>query len=170
RARLGDALEHAFLIQAPSVAATPQALEAIVRIRGIVEREAGSEWAPDFSAQERTLGLIIAQRRGTPLADAQMDNAGLSGQDPAPNGAGAAQGGSLAEAASWRDLNIVSRDVALLAVEKVRRYFETHEPSHPAPVLIRRIQQVVPLHFQELLDNLAPQGVEQFNAWMPRAE
>lgn len=171
RARLREALKHAFLTGLPNVAAVLQALQALERIRHIVAREAGSEWTPDFSSPERTLGLIAALSRDVPSAAA--DQAGAAPQE---GGAGRKEegpdacAGQAPGALSWRDLNIGSRDDALLALEKVCRYFETHEPSHPAPLLIRRVQQTVPLGFQELLKNLAPQGVEQFSAWMPRTD
>jgi len=166
RARLCEALKHAFLIRAPNVIAAAQALEALQRIRQIVAREAGSEWTPDFSPLERSLGLIVALRQGVPLAPESIDA-------PAPQTCAQEPGASTGQgvaAPSWRDVSIESRDDALLALDKVCRYFETHEPSHPAPLLIRRVQQTVPLSFQELLKNLAPQGVDQFSAWMPRTD
>jgi type VI secretion system protein ImpA len=76
----------------------------------------------------------------------------------------------LADAGAWREIDINTREDAMLVLEKVCRYFEYHEPSHPAPFLIRRVQQTVPLNFHEMLMDLAPQGLDQFAAWMPRRD
>ncbi|MOA70334.1 hypothetical protein D3C78_1991410 [compost metagenome] len=53
-------------------------------------------------------------------------------------------------------------------LSKVSAYFEANEPGHPAPYLIRRTQQLIPLSFHDIIKNLAPQGLEQFEAWLPR--
>ena len=58
----------------------------------------------------------------------------------------------------------------MVALEKVSSYFEIHEPSHPAPFLIRRVQQTIPLNFHEMLKNLTPGNAEQFENWLPREE
>jgi type VI secretion system protein ImpA len=53
-------------------------------------------------------------------------------------------------------------------LSKVCAYFEANEPGHPAPYLIRRAQQLIPMSFHDIIRNLAPQGLEQFEAWLPR--
>ncbi len=35
-------------------------------------------------------------------------------------------------------------------------YFQTHEPSHPAPIFLNRVQRMLGANFQELLDELYP--------------
>ena len=42
---------------------------------------------------------------------------------------------TLQEADAWRRLNIKNRADVDLALEKICIYFETLEPSHPAPVI-----------------------------------
>lgn len=172
RSRLQESLRHALMLGARSVAAAPRALDALMRIKQIVAREAGSEWSPDFSSLERTLGLIAAILQDMPTPEAE-EPAGSAEAALAPQ-TGQTGLATLEDrsgsAISWRDLSIGSRDDALLVLDKVCRYFDAHEPSHPAPMLIRRVQQTIPLDFHELLQNLAPQGVEQFTAWMPRSE
>ncbi|MNT60893.1 hypothetical protein D3C72_1985040 [compost metagenome] len=68
----------------------------------------------------------------------------------------------------WQDARIQSRDDAMAMLSKVSAYFEANEPGHPAPYLIRRAQQLIPLSFHDIIRNLAPQGLEQFEAWLPR--
>ena len=72
------------------------------------------------------------------------------------------------EAVRWQQAQIRSREEAAAMLSKVCAYFDAHEPSHPAPYPIRRAQQLIPMDFHDILRNLAPQGLEQFEAWLPR--
>jgi type VI secretion system protein ImpA len=56
---------------------------------------------------------------------------------------------------------IDSRREAFSALEIVRLYFEQHEPSHPAPLLIRRIERLAGLGFAEIVEELTPEGLNQ---------
>ena len=56
---------------------------------------------------------------------------------------------------------IDSRRDAFRALEIVRLYFEQHEPSHPAPLLIRRIERLAGLGFAEIIEELTPEGLSQ---------
>lgn len=56
---------------------------------------------------------------------------------------------------------IDSRREAFRALEIVRLYFEQHEPSHPAPLLIRRIERLAGLGFAEIVEELTPEGLSQ---------
>jgi type VI secretion system protein ImpA len=56
---------------------------------------------------------------------------------------------------------IDSRRDAFRALEIVRLYFEQHEPSHPAPLLIRRIERLAGLGFAEIVEELTPEGLSQ---------
>lgn len=57
--------------------------------------------------------------------------------------------------------NISSRAEAFRVLALTRRYFEEHEPSHPAPLLIRRIERLADLDFVEIMAELAPEGMAQ---------
>ncbi|MDS1142261.1 type VI secretion system protein TssA [Pusillimonas sp. SM2304] len=172
RPRLVDALRHAHLLRAPELLAVSQSLQGLQAIEDAVASRIGSEWAPDFSGIRRTLGMIAhamdvdadgADEPAQALGDGPVPGeAGL----PEPTGAGTAGPGPASVA--WRDVAIQSRGDALMALEQVCSYFERYEPSHPAPFLIRRAQQTIPLDFYEMLKNLAPQGLDQFEAWVPK--
>lgn len=166
RTRLQDALRHAFRVGTESVVAVERALAGLKRIRECAAREMDGEWVPDYSSLERSLGLIALPGReeASEASAALEDIQNIDSTEPKKVSA------KVAAATVWRDLVIGSRDDALLALEKVCHYFDVHEPSHPAPMLLRRVQQTVPLNFHELLQDLAPQGVDQFNLWMPRGE
>ncbi len=167
-ARLREALRLAVAAGAENVVAVPRALRALARIKQVVAREAGAEWTPDLADLERALGLIAAVLEESAPDPVDDDMAGSA--IDAPGDDDAVQRRRRTTAASWREANIDSRDDALLALGKVCLYFDTREPSHPAPMLIRRVQQIIPLDFHELLKDLAPQGADQFAVWMPRGE
>jgi len=46
-------------------------------------------------------------------------------------------------------------------LEKVKHYFTLHEPSHPAPLMIDRVQRMIDLDFMDIIRDLAPDGVHQ---------
>jgi type VI secretion system protein ImpA len=46
-------------------------------------------------------------------------------------------------------------------LELVCLYIERHEPSHPAPLLIRRAQRLMTKTFVEIVRDLMPDGLKQ---------
>lgn len=57
-----------------------------------------------------------------------------------------------------------SRHDALLALESVCRYLERTEPSHPAPLLLRRAQRLMHMNFREIVRDMAPAALPQLDA------
>ncbi|HFD87269.1 MAG TPA: type VI secretion system protein TssA [Gammaproteobacteria bacterium] len=47
------------------------------------------------------------------------------------------------------------------AIDRICDYFDTHEPSSPVPLLLRRAQRLLTKDFIEILQDLAPDGVGQ---------
>ncbi|WP_373562578.1 type VI secretion system protein TssA, partial [Klebsiella pneumoniae] len=62
---------------------------------------------------------------------------------------------------NWRSAQIQSRDDAQLMLEKAKQYFAQYEPSHPAPLMIERVQRLSELNFMDIIRDLAPDGVNQ---------
>jgi type VI secretion system protein ImpA len=56
---------------------------------------------------------------------------------------------------------IRSRNDALAAIERACRYFESHEPSSPVPLLLRRAQRLAPKTFLEIIADVCPSAMEQ---------
>ncbi|WP_034912038.1 type VI secretion system protein TssA [Erwinia sp. 9145] len=61
----------------------------------------------------------------------------------------------------WRSAQPTSRADAQLMLEKVKQYFVQHEPSHPAPLMIDRVQRMIEMDFMDIIRDLAPDGVHQ---------
>lgn len=54
-----------------------------------------------------------------------------------------------------------TRADAMQALERVAEWIERNEPSHPAPLLIRRAQRLMAMNFIEIMRELAPDGLGQ---------
>lgn len=170
RARLLGDLRQAWLQGDPELLALAGARDALRQIRETVASHLGGEWAPNYAAFERTLDMLVSIAQGDDNAPATAaSRADPIGAAAAPAAcAGEAQPAAGVSAQTWQSAQITSREEAMAMLSKVCRYFEVHEPSHPAPFLLRRAQQTMSLNFHEILRNLAPQGLEQFEAWLPR--
>ncbi|WP_156414266.1 type VI secretion system protein TssA [Bordetella sp. N] len=187
RERLIQNLRIAAAQGSTEVAAVNTAAVALARIQALVSTRLGAEWAPDYRGVLRTLQCVAQQVQdsGSPdVTDASQTSVAAEGAAQASTGTVNASGAAVAAAAAagaatsstpapaavmrWQDAQIRSRDDAMLMLAKVCAYFETHEPSHPAPYLIQRTQQLISMRFHDIMRNLAPQGLEQFEAWLPK--
>ncbi len=54
-----------------------------------------------------------------------------------------------------------SRSEAFKALALARAYFESNEPSHPAPLLIRRVERLADMDFFAIVKDLTPEGLQQ---------
>ena len=61
----------------------------------------------------------------------------------------------------WRTVELASRADVHLALDKAKAYFAHYEPSHPAPMMIERVQRLIELDFMDIVRDLAPDGVHQ---------
>ena len=73
--------------------------------------------------------------------------------DPAPQAA--------VRPVDWHSAQPATREDAQLMLEKARQYFLLNEPSHPAPLMIERVQRLIELNFMDIIRDLAPDGVNQ---------
>lgn len=55
---------------------------------------------------------------------------------------------------------ITSRDDAIRMLERVSEWIARNEPSHPAPLLIRRAQRLMSKSFFDIIRDLAPDGMD----------
>lgn len=62
---------------------------------------------------------------------------------------------------SWSNYQITSRHDVDLLLEKIYMYFERHEPSHPAPLFIRRIQRLMNYNFYEIMKDISPDSLDR---------
>ena len=63
----------------------------------------------------------------------------------------------------WSNYQVSSRQDAQFLLEKICQYFERHEPSHPAPLFIRRIQKLMNLNFYEIMRDISPESLDRLD-------
>ncbi|WP_080970749.1 type VI secretion system protein TssA [Burkholderia cepacia] len=143
------------------------ALHALDAIRVCVTDKLGREWAPDEGDAEKALQRIV---REVPLPEPRpgAPDGAVAAPQAASGDALQAGGTQPALAAmpnghAWRDADVTSRDDVRLGLDKMCRYFELHEPSHPAPLLLRRAQRLLALDFYEIIRDLAPESLPKLD-------
>jgi type VI secretion system protein ImpA len=68
----------------------------------------------------------------------------------------------LTQRASARPLavgTLKTREEVRIALERVAEYFRVHEPSHPAPIFLSRIQRMLGAGFDDVMAELYPEAV-----------
>jgi len=172
--RLRDAARREHDRSAAPVVALRAALDLLQRIRETCERALGQSWAPDFSRLERSLRTVVQLLPEQASADMTKVMEGHSGADPqgielstapaANTAASHANGGIGLRAPRIKDIEISNRDDVQVLLEKACLYLERAEPSHPAPMLIRRAQRLLELNFFQIIEELVPEGLQKIES------
>jgi len=124
-----------------------QALADLQAIQAVF-RQHQPRVSPDFPRLEKLL-----RRAGELLGEALgAGSAAAPGEDAAPDSLQAAGGppGTLRSRADARRM-----------LESVCDYLERTEPSHPAPLLIRRAARLLDLNFMDIIRDIAPDAAGQ---------
>ena len=150
--------------------AVKQSAALLEKILDTVSRHLGEDWMPDFTALLRPLRVVTDFLESSGATEAQDSNQQqLQAQESADSEVPQAVAAKV-QAFSLQEVCAQSRADAALMLEKARQYFESHEPSHPAALLIQRIEQLLPLDFFQIVSNLAPQGARELEIFMPKAD
>ncbi len=133
-------------------------LADIVAIPAAFDRAAGPGSGPDFSELQKLLRDLqkllerFAAREEPAMADdAQMSAAELA-TDTALSSAPARPGATGP---------VTSRAEAARLLDLVSAYYERYEPSSPLPLLLARAKRLAEMDFLQILEDLAPDGVNQ---------
>lgn len=151
--RLTDELARG---EQPSVEAVLQISERLQTITETLTEQLGEAAVPELSQLRRQIALIAERCQATDLSALQP--AAVTEQPPEPSVAAPV---AAVRTADWRSVQLSSRADAQLMLEKVKHYFTQHEPSHPAPLMIDRVQRLIELDFMDIIRDLAPDGVNQ---------
>lgn len=170
RLRLQELLKQAQQDSTSAAAVVVRIEQRVEQLRELLQQQVGAEWMPDLAP---LLQLLATFTRFYHTSAVVPEPSLSQNQQPAFGATPPVETGLLVEPLltepDWRAVVVHNRADALLMLEKVCSYFETHEPSHPAPYLIKRVQETVPMSFPEILENLMPSGVDQFAMWMPKS-
>lgn len=124
-------------------------------LRAEIARQLGEYALPEMDGLLhlfRTLAQACQPREAAPLPAADPLEMPITAITPAS---------LTAPAFSWHSAQIQSREDARLMLDKVKHYFSQHEPSHPAPLMIDRVQRLITLDFMQIVRDLAPDGLSQ---------
>jgi type VI secretion system protein ImpA len=138
--------------------AVRRSIAMTVAIEAVVTERVGAAQAPDLSAlaqvlreAEHVLSEQLARRgTGLPLATTSV-----AGPGPAGDGNGAAPRVAVSG-------EITSREEIARMLDRACEYFHRYEPSSPVPLLLERAKRLMSKDFVEILRDLAPDGIAQF--------
>ncbi|VWB42543.1 type VI secretion protein ImpA [Burkholderia arboris] len=142
--------------------ATRTALRSLDAIRACVADKLGREWVPDEGDAEKALRRIV-QEVPLPEPSQHVPEGATPARQATPGSAATAAPAATPNAHAWRDAEITSRDDVRIGLDKMCRYFAQHEPSHPAPLLLRRAQRLLALDFYDIIRDLAPESLPKLD-------
>jgi type VI secretion system protein ImpA len=122
-----------------------KALESLLSDKGVITQ------APDL----RPLLDVLQCAAG--VSTAALRASGADGADADTEGGGAESEGGARRISG----QIQTRDDAIRVLENVCKFIEQTEPSNPAPLLIRRAQRLMSRNFMEIIQDLAPESIDQ---------
>lgn len=136
--------------------ALQQAISAIESIENQLTSYVGAASALDMSA----LAKMLRRARDFVLERLQRLGGGATGTETP--GAPPADGTVTAVVASaLHPDEIRSREDVVRSLERLCEYYRRNEPSSPVPLLLQRAQRLAGMSFIEIMQELAPEGMNQ---------
>ena len=138
--------------------------DSVVNIEVALVRQVGSSHALNLDAltrQLRRMKELLASHLPQAEGAGAMPDAGVSGA-PA-DGAATPSAGPPAGSPDRAPISgeIGSRADVVRMLDKILAYYQRHEPSSPVPMLIERAKRLAPKNFFEIMEELAPESVNQ---------
>lgn len=136
-------------------------------IRNLLTGYLGESGVPEMEQLLKTVGLVAGACQVTditkllPKCEVQAEEHA----EPQPLATQAVQ-----QVIDWRSVQVTTLADAQLMLEKAKQYFAQYEPSHPAPLMIERVQRLLDLNFMDIIRELAPDGVNQLENIFGRRE
>jgi len=151
----------------PGIEAIGQIEGRLQTIRTWLLEQLGESGVPEMEQLLKTVGMIAGVSRAS-----RSDEPAEAASEPQPTQSAAQPAAAvpLPATTDWRTAQVATRADAQLMLEKVKQYFAQHEPSHPAPLMIDRVQRLIELDFMEIIRDLAPDGVNQLQNIFGRQE
>jgi type VI secretion system protein ImpA len=161
QAQIEKAIASAASEDPDSIDAARDCFDAANAIHMLLADKLGSDRATDLrplSAMLKLVMLACSTAAGQPAATAAPAMAGMNPDASADNMAPVAVA-EPAQAGAPNDIR--SREDAMRALDAVCAFYERAEPGNPAPLLIRRAQRLMNKSFVEIMQDLAPDSLEQ---------
>lgn len=135
---------------AGTLATLKQVHAEVVRIETLLGDKVGAAQGPELRTLRvlaHTLANVASQAEGGASAD-------MSAHD----GAAPSTQGSVSRGAPG---SLQTREDVVRSLDRACEWLERHEPTNPAPLLIRRAQRLMGKSFLEIIRDLAPAGIDQ---------
>jgi type VI secretion system protein ImpA len=134
------------------------ALDSIVSLESALARHVGSTQSLNLTPLTRQL------RRMADLLASRAQAAPEAAASDADGDAAAGQGGgTAAPRAVGITGDVTSRADVIRMIDKILAYYQRYEPSSPVPMLLERAKRLAPMSFMEVMENLAPDSMQQLN-------
>jgi len=148
------------LAQHPELAGQMQAgLEAIDSIVATLSAQLSPADLPDLTQMRKLLAAVATASQLALGKVSSLEEAGVA--------VAVATGGS---APAGLPGTINSREDVSRTIDRLCDWLERHEPSHPAPLLLRRAQRLMNKSFLEIIRDMAPDGTDQVVRLAGRAD
>lgn len=144
--------------------ALDEAAAALADIEGLLSDRVGSAQSANLESLKQVLRHTRQIFNENDQSPAAGDDSSYSEETPADSGAvdGESSAPLAARQAPAAPGRIASRDDVLRTLDRLLEYYAQHEPSSPVPVLLTRAQKLVTADFAEIVRNLIPDGMSQF--------
>ncbi|EGZ50924.1 type VI secretion system protein TssA [Neisseria wadsworthii] len=155
----------------PELVALIQALGHLKEIQNTFSTKLQDEHSLNFEVIQKPLTLIhkaVNYNDGSTPQPQQAEQTDHTAETSAANGT--QEQTAFQDADAWRRLNIKNRADVDLALEKICVYFETLEPSHPAPLFIRRVQRLMNMDFYDIMKDISPESIANLEVLIGKPE
>ncbi|MCS2164493.1 type VI secretion system protein TssA [Scandinavium manionii] len=163
RPRLIDELSQG---DQPGIQAILVIHERLQTVREMLVDYLGESSAPEMEQLQKTVRLVANACQVTDISTFQR----LNEESDVNEHNTITAGPKMLSADDWRSAQIITRADAQLMLEKTKQYFVQYEPSHPAPLLIERVQRLIKLDFMDIIRDLAPESLSQLENIIGRRE
>lgn len=132
------------------VAALKQVHAEVLRIESVLGDKVGAAQGPELRPLRvlaQTLSNVATQAEGGAVADTSSEDGAAS----------TSSGGNLRGTPG----SLQTREDVVRSLDRACEWLERHEPTNPAPLLIRRAQRLMGKSFLDIIRDLAPAGIDQ---------
>ena len=142
---------QSFEARAPGVfAALRQVSAGVARIEGVLAGKVSAAAGPDMTLLRTLARCLASAAEQAGGRDAPVAEDGVAAPEGAPAAGQRIATGTMA-----------SREDVIQTLERVCDWLQRHEPTNPAPLLIRRAQRLMTKNFMEIIRDLVPEGIDQ---------
>ncbi|WP_434779542.1 type VI secretion system protein TssA [Neisseria sp. Ec49-e6-T10] len=158
-------LKVAFDVQQGSVFSVYQAMDCLEKIDQLFEKHLGSMNKIGFDTILKPFLFIYSLICFGDIPEQEQKDVTLSHIQEQAETAHVDESSRVilkrANSDHWRKMVLKNRNDVSLVLGKVCAYFETYEPSHPAPLFINRIQRLMNLNFYDIMKDISPESMNQ---------